>query len=109
MKAAGMLEARTDLAALTQRAFMPLDGVSDEWLKGVQVDSVAGGQLPPDFDFMKVAAATPMEKVPPCCAPGHPEAFQSIVPDTRYAGLEGTPKFDPAAESVFSGPRRMEK
>ena len=109
MKAAGMLEARTDLTALTQRAFVQLDGVTDEWLEGVQVDRVAGGQLPPDFDFMKVAAATPMENVPPCCAPKHPEAFQSILPDTRYAGLEVTPKFPPAPGSVLSGPTRMEK
>ncbi len=86
MRTAGMLEAKTDLAELTKRAFVQLEGVNDEWLKGVQVESVAGGQLPSGYDFMRVCAAVPMEKVPACCAPKHPEAFQSILPEWRYAG-----------------------
>src|SRR5881628_3229113 len=47
MKTAGMLSPSTDVAALAGRAFVHLDGVSDEWLDSVQVEKVAGGQVPP--------------------------------------------------------------
>lgn len=48
MKNVKMLNASTDVDELTRRAFAHLDGVSDEWLKSVQVEKVAGGQLPAD-------------------------------------------------------------
>lgn len=50
MKKAGMLSSSTDVGELCKRAFAHLDGVSDEWLKSLQVEKVAGGQLPPDED-----------------------------------------------------------
>jgi NitT/TauT family transport system substrate-binding protein len=48
MKKVGMLNATTDVDELARRAFAHLDGVSDEWIKSLQVEKVAGGQLPPD-------------------------------------------------------------
>src|SRR5213595_20361 len=51
MKTAGMLTPSTDVAELAGRAFVPLDGVSDEWLKSLEVERVAGGQVPPDQDI----------------------------------------------------------
>jgi len=48
MKKAGMLTAATDVDGLAKRAFAHLDGVSDDWLKSLQVEQVAGGQTPPD-------------------------------------------------------------
>jgi sulfonate transport system substrate-binding protein len=48
MKRAGMLNPTTDVADLAKRAFVHLDGVSDEWIKSLSVEKVAGGQLPPD-------------------------------------------------------------
>lgn len=51
MKVAGMLTPTTDVADLAKRAFVHLDGVSDEWLKGLEVEKVAGGQVPPDQDI----------------------------------------------------------
>jgi NitT/TauT family transport system substrate-binding protein len=48
MKKAGMLSPSTDVDALAKRAFVHLDGVSDEWINSLQVEKVAGGQLPPD-------------------------------------------------------------
>jgi NitT/TauT family transport system substrate-binding protein len=48
MKKVGMLNASTDVDELARRAFAHLDGVSDEWIKSLQVEKVAGGQLPPD-------------------------------------------------------------
>ena len=50
MKKAGMLTPSTDVENLAKRAFAHLDGVSDEWLNSLQVEQVAGGQVPPDQD-----------------------------------------------------------
>jgi NitT/TauT family transport system substrate-binding protein len=51
MQKAGMLLPSTDVQALAARAFVHLDGVSDEWIQSLQVEKVAGGQLPPDEDI----------------------------------------------------------
>jgi NitT/TauT family transport system substrate-binding protein len=48
MKKDGMLSPSTDVDELAKRAFVHLDGVSDEWINSLQVEKVAGGQLPPD-------------------------------------------------------------
>jgi sulfonate transport system substrate-binding protein len=48
MKRAGMLAPTTDPEDLARRAFVHLDGVTEDWLKSLQVEQVAGGQLPPD-------------------------------------------------------------
>src|SRR5882724_9484572 len=50
MKKAGMLSPTTDVQDLAKRAFAHLEGVSDEWLESLQVEKVAGGQVPPDQD-----------------------------------------------------------
>ncbi|MDB6058233.1 MAG: transporter substrate-binding protein [Verrucomicrobiales bacterium] len=46
MMAIGMLSATTDVAAVTKRIFVEFDGVTDEWLKTLQVETVADGQIP---------------------------------------------------------------
>jgi NitT/TauT family transport system substrate-binding protein len=48
MKADGMLSPSTDVDELAKRAFVRLPGVTDEWINSLQVEKVAGGQLPPD-------------------------------------------------------------
>jgi NitT/TauT family transport system substrate-binding protein len=59
MKKAGMLSPTTDVDDLARRAFMHLDGVTDEWIKTLQVEKVAGGQLPPDEDIrLRIELAT---------------------------------------------------
>jgi NitT/TauT family transport system substrate-binding protein len=50
MMAVGMLSASTDVEAVTKKIFVEFDGVTDEWLKTVEVETVAGGQLPPNHD-----------------------------------------------------------
>lgn len=50
MKRAGMLSPSTDVDDLAKRAFAHLDGVSDEWLRTLRVEKVAGGQIPADED-----------------------------------------------------------
>ena len=47
MKKAGMLNASTDVDALAAQAFQKLDGVSDEILDKVTVESIPGGNTLP--------------------------------------------------------------
>lgn len=73
MKVAGMLNSTTDAQGLAKRAFVHLEGVSDEWLQTLQVDKVAGGQVPPDADFRvaaECAASQGAVNVASCCSPG---------------------------------------
>jgi NitT/TauT family transport system substrate-binding protein len=72
MKLAGMLNATTDAPALAKSAFVHLEGVSDEWLQTLQVDKVAGGQVPSDQDFRvaaECAATQGVLNVASCCSP----------------------------------------
>ena len=72
MKKAGMLNSTTDVPALVKSAFVHLKGVSDELLQTVQVDKVAGGQLPADQNFRVVAEFAATEgtmNVASCCSP----------------------------------------
>ena len=48
MKVAGMLSPSTDVPTLASRAFVHLDGVTDQWLESVPVEKVAGGQISPE-------------------------------------------------------------
>lgn len=50
MMAIGMLRATTDIAELTKRIFVEFDGVTDDWLNTLQVETVAGGQIPGNHD-----------------------------------------------------------
>ncbi len=43
MKRAGLLQAETDPKALAQKAWIDLDGVTDEWLDGLKVEKTAAG------------------------------------------------------------------
>ncbi len=71
MKRAGMLSSTTDVEDLAKRAFLHLDGVSDEWLSTLQVEKVAGGQIPPD-ENLRLAAELAAQRGPftvsSCCA-----------------------------------------
>jgi NitT/TauT family transport system substrate-binding protein len=72
MQRAGMLNPATDVSDLAKRAFVRLDGVSDDWLQTLQAGKVAGGQLPPDEDqrvAAECAATQGILKVASCCSP----------------------------------------
>jgi NitT/TauT family transport system substrate-binding protein len=67
MRKAGMLLPGTDVAELSKNAFAHLDGVTDEWLKNLQVEKLADGQVPPNVDlrqFMKEILADSRKS---CC------------------------------------------
>jgi NitT/TauT family transport system substrate-binding protein len=66
MKRAGMLLPRTDVAQLSKNAFVHLDGVTDEWLKNLQVEKVAGGEAPV-LDLREYAMEILGETKRSCC------------------------------------------
>jgi NitT/TauT family transport system substrate-binding protein len=67
MKVAGMLSPSTDVPELAKRAFVHLDGVSDEWLQNVPVETVAGGQVPPDQDIRLLSELILNDNEHSCC------------------------------------------
>src|SRR6266508_5783077 len=61
MKTAGMLSPTTDVAGLANRAFVSLDGVTDEWLNSLSVEKVAGGQVTRDWVRLQYAKFDPKD------------------------------------------------
>jgi NitT/TauT family transport system substrate-binding protein len=73
MKTAGMLDPTTDVAGLAKKAFVRLDGVSDEWLQSLSVAKIAGGQVPADEEFRlqaELASNQGILNLASCCSPG---------------------------------------
>src|SRR2546430_3494584 len=67
MKIAGMLSPTTDVSDLAKRAFAHLDGVTDDWLQNLQVEKVAGEQVPPDQDIRLYAELILHDTEGSCC------------------------------------------
>ena len=72
MKTAGMLSPTTDVEALAKKAFVHLDGVTDAWIESLQIEKLAGGEIPSDQPLRLAAelstVGTPF-KIATCCAP----------------------------------------
>jgi NitT/TauT family transport system substrate-binding protein len=70
MKRAGMLSATTDPEDLARRGFVELEGVSDDWLKTLQVEKVANGQVTPEWIRHQFARLDPKDVFcMPCIIP----------------------------------------
>jgi NitT/TauT family transport system substrate-binding protein len=67
MKVAKMLAPETDTEALAKRAFMRLDGVTDEWIKNLAVETVADGQLSKAEDARLLASLAGKDMESSCC------------------------------------------
>src|SRR6184192_4081154 len=67
MKVAKMLSLETDTEALAKRAFMHLPGVTDEWIKTLEVEKVAGGQVSPNQDIRLIADLIQKDREDSCC------------------------------------------
>ena len=67
MKVAKMLSPETDTEALAKRAFMHLDGVTDEWINTLEVEKLAGGQVSPDEDIRLIAELVQKDTEDSCC------------------------------------------
>jgi NitT/TauT family transport system substrate-binding protein len=67
MKAAGMLSPRTDVDELARKAFVQLPGVTDEWVKSLQVEKLADGGVPAGRNIREFASAIRADGVANCC------------------------------------------
>ena len=67
MKKAGMLSARTDVDELVKRAFVHLDGVTDEWASALQVEKLPDGDVPPGQDVRQFAQLILAKGFQNCC------------------------------------------
>ncbi len=67
MKTAGLLNPSTDPAELAKRAWLDLDGVTDSWIKGLEVERIAGGGPPPPLDDRAFVALLAGQSVS-CCS-----------------------------------------
>jgi NitT/TauT family transport system substrate-binding protein len=67
MREPKMLAPDTDTEALAKRAFQHLDGVTDEWIKTVQVEKVPGGQVDPNEDIRMYAELLQKDTEDSCC------------------------------------------
>ena len=56
MKKAGFLNKDTDPQELAKKAWLDLDGVTDDWIQSVSVEKVAGGGRPPKLSPADFAA-----------------------------------------------------
>jgi NitT/TauT family transport system substrate-binding protein len=67
MKKAGFLRKDVDPEELAKKAWLDLDGVTDEWIKSLKVEKVAGGGRPPKLGPVELAA---LFHNAPCCQGG---------------------------------------
>jgi NitT/TauT family transport system substrate-binding protein len=56
MKRSGFLKESTDPEELARKAWLDLDGVTDEWVKGLKVEKVSGGGPVPELKGAEFAA-----------------------------------------------------
>lgn len=68
MKTADFLGAQTDPEELVKKAWLDLEGVTDEWLQSVSVEKIAGGGDPPRLRPAELAALIGGRKS--CCSYG---------------------------------------
>jgi NitT/TauT family transport system substrate-binding protein len=66
MKRAGMLKSSTDTDELAAKAFVRLEGITDQWLESVPVEKVAGGQVTRQWLMAMYAKLDPKDVL---CAP----------------------------------------
>jgi NitT/TauT family transport system substrate-binding protein len=67
MKKCGLLKPSTVPEDLSKLAFVALPGVTDEWIKNLQVEKVAGGGTPTEAELQVALAHVNAEGVKTCC------------------------------------------
>lgn len=71
MKRAGMLNATTDPEDIAKKAFIHLDGVSDEWLNSLQVEKLVDGQVPKNWIMRQYAMNNKWDVFCALCLPAN--------------------------------------
>jgi NitT/TauT family transport system substrate-binding protein len=70
VKASGLLDSKTDPMELAKKAWIDLPGVTDEWVKGLEIEKVAGGGPVPRLSPEMLAAMfAGKEACCSCCVP----------------------------------------
>jgi sulfonate transport system substrate-binding protein len=67
LKKAGFLKSETNPEELAKKAWLDLDGVTDDWIKSLQIEKLAGGGRPAKLSPLEFAA---LLKDEPCCRQG---------------------------------------
>ena len=67
MMKAKLLSPSTDVAKLSERAFLPLEGVTEEWINGLKVEQVAGGGKAEEVSGEQLASLVAKGGLKPCC------------------------------------------
>jgi NitT/TauT family transport system substrate-binding protein len=96
MKAADFLNPNTDPEELTQRAWLDLEGVTDEWIKSVEVEKIAGGGDPPKMSTAELAAM--LEGEQSCCKYGCCGELEHVMRLTGEWALIKPRFWDPTGE-----------
>jgi NitT/TauT family transport system substrate-binding protein len=87
MKNVEFLRPDTDPEELTKRAWLDLEGVTDEWIESVQVEKIPGGGDPPKLDLKELAALIGNEQV--CCNYGCCGELEDVMQLTEaWAGVK---------------------
>jgi NitT/TauT family transport system substrate-binding protein len=99
LKTSGFLKPSTDPLKLAQDAWLDLEGVTDDWIKGLKVEKVAGGGDPPRLD---PAAFEQLYARSNCCAGGQclgccGELDRGLMRLTGVWAHVTPRRFDPAA------------
>jgi NitT/TauT family transport system substrate-binding protein len=96
MKAADFLNANTDPAELTERAWLDLEGVTDEWIESVEVEKIAGGGDPPKLSPQELVAM--IEGKMDCCTLGCCGELEHVMRLTDKWALIKPRFWDPTSE-----------
>jgi sulfonate transport system substrate-binding protein len=80
MKSADFLRPDTDPEELVQRAWLDLEGVTDEWIRGVEVEKIEGGGDPPKLALADLIALIDCRKS--CCKYGCCGELEHVMPLT---------------------------
>ncbi|HEX5011403.1 MAG TPA: ABC transporter substrate-binding protein [Planctomycetota bacterium] len=87
MQKAGMLDAGTNIDELVGKGWLPMPGITDQWLGELKVEKVAMGQIPPDQEqrlLAELAVTSDNLVVATCCSKAS-KVVQAKPPETKIA------------------------
>jgi NitT/TauT family transport system substrate-binding protein len=98
MKAADFLNPNTDPEELVKRAWLDLEGVTDEWVQNVDVERVAGGGDPPKLSPKELVALIDGQRT--CCTLGCCGELEHVMKLTGEWARIKPRVWDPAAKKI---------
>jgi sulfonate transport system substrate-binding protein len=98
MKAANFLNPNTDPVELAKRAWLDLEGNTDDWIEKVEVEKIVGGGDPPSLSAIELATLFNGEKS--CCLSGCCGDNDSIMSMFGAWAHVKTRRWDPEQQKV---------